>query len=325
MKFTHPNLTRTLLCVALGLTVSACGENEGKAQATQVAATVGDEEISVHQINQVLQQSPLVNESPETISKRRREILDKLIDQELVVAQAKEAKLHRSPEVVLQLEAARREILARAYLQQVSRSVPKPTTQELKQYYEDNPALFSRRRIYDVQEVVVSAASAADKQLRQFANTDQSIEQATAWLQSRDIKFNSGGASRAAEQLPFELLTLLDKLQDGQSTVVSNERGTTLLRLASSQLMPIAEEQALPRIEQYFINKRTAEAVNAQLKAMRADTDITYLGEFASPSGTPSAAAATVTGHPALAPTAATPAAQSKPLTAVEKGVVGLR
>ena len=321
MQLNRPSPSLIMLCVTLGLTVSACGKKDSKAQATQVAATVGDEEISVHQINQVLQQAAVANQSPEVLAQKRREILDKLIDQELVVGQAKEAKLHRSPEVVQQLEAARREILARAYMQQVGRGVPKPSTEELKQYYADNPALFSRRRIYDVQEVVVPAASKVDPQLRQFASTDQSVELATAWLQSRGVKFNSGGASRAAEQIPLELLSVLDGLKDGQSTVVSSERGTTLLRLASSQLMPIAQEQALPRIEQYLVNKRTAETVTTQLKSLRAETPIKYLGEFATPASTATTEAATPTNAPAVA----APTASSKPLTTVEKGVVGLK
>ena len=321
MRSNRPSPSLIMLCVALGLSVSACGKKDSKTQATQVAATVGDEEISVHQVNQVLQQAVLSNQSPEVLAQKRREIVDKLIDQELVVGQAKEAKLHRSPEVVQQLEAARREILARAYMQQVGRGVPKPSTQELKQYYADNPALFSRRRIYDVQEVAVPAGSNVDQQLRQFASGDQSIEQATAWLQAREVKFNSGGASRAAEQIPLDLLRVLDGLKDGQSTVVSNERGTTLLRLASSQLMPISEELALPRIEQYLVNKRTTETVNTQLKSLRAETPIEYLGEFASVASSPATSAAT----PANNQATAAPDASAKPLTTVEKGMVGLK
>ena len=41
----------------------------------------------------------------------RREVLDRLVDQELAVEKAIEKKLDRSPEVLLALENARREIL----------------------------------------------------------------------------------------------------------------------------------------------------------------------------------------------------------------------
>ena len=72
------------------------------------------------QINQVLQRANTNGASPEAAKAMGREVLEKLIDQQLAVDQATEAKLQRSPEVVSQIESARREILARAYLQQLA-------------------------------------------------------------------------------------------------------------------------------------------------------------------------------------------------------------
>ena len=50
----HSKVSRPLLMTALALTLAACGQHSDKTVATQVAAKVGSEEISVHQINQVL-------------------------------------------------------------------------------------------------------------------------------------------------------------------------------------------------------------------------------------------------------------------------------
>ncbi len=52
-----------------------------------------------------------------------------------------------------QIEAARREIIARAYAEKIGQGAPKPTAQEVNAYYEAHPALFSQRRIYNLQEV----------------------------------------------------------------------------------------------------------------------------------------------------------------------------
>ena len=89
----------------------ACGDRQDKG-ATQAAAKVNKEEITVHQINFVLQQQRGLK--PEQVEPASRQILERLIDQQLALQKADELKLDREPRVVQQLEAAKREIIARA-------------------------------------------------------------------------------------------------------------------------------------------------------------------------------------------------------------------
>lgn len=300
-------LIPTSAVLVLGLT--ACGKTQEQAS-TQVAAKVGSEEISVHQVNQVLQRLNPTDGSPQTLLAVKQGILEKLIDQELAVEQATASKLHRSPEVVAQIEAARREVLVRAYMQKVGANQPKPTAEEIKKFYLDQPQLFSQRRIFTVQEVLVPLATGMEDQMRRFTASSRSIEDATEWLNSQKIKFNSGGATRAAEQIPLDLLTQLHTLKDGQSLVMSAQQVVTLVRVTSSEPAPIAEGDAYPRIEQYLLNKRMGDAVAANLKQLRTTTKIAYVGDF-SKLGEGAAAPATI--HPTSAQ------------TVIEKGVAGMR
>lgn len=321
MNTTAKRIPMALAAVGLGLMLAGCGNKENKQVATQVAAKVGAEEISVHQVNQVLQRASTGGASPEAVQRMKREVLEKLIDQQLAVEQATEAKLHRSPDVVNQIEAARREILVRAYMQKVAGNLPKATEEEVKKYHDDHPQLFAQRRIFNVQELVVTAGPGVEGQLRRFAGGGKSIEEASAWLKGQNIAFNSGGATRAAEQLPMEVLAQLQGVQDGQSIVLSAPQAVTLLRVVSSQLAPITQADAMPRIEQFLSNRRTAEAVAANLKQLRESTAIVYMGEFggATSANAPSAAPAKST---AAAPTQV-PAGPAH--TVMEKGVAGLK
>ena len=310
-----------LATAGLGLMMlAACGDKGAKQVSTQVAAKVGSEEISVHQVNQVLQRSNASGASPEAVRRVKRDVLEKLIDQQLAVDQATEAKLHRSPEVVNQIEEARREILVRAYMQKIAGGLPRPTQDELKKYHAEHPELFAQRRVFTVQEVVVPAGSGVEAQLRRFATSGKSVEEASAWLKEQNIAFNSGGATRAAEQLPMEVLGQLQNLQDGQSTVLASPQAVTLLRVVSSQVTPIAEADALPRIEQFLRNQRTSEAVTANLRQLRESTAIVYMGEFNS-DGAATAATQPAANKPA--PVQAT--APSAGPTTMEKGVAGLK
>jgi EpsD family peptidyl-prolyl cis-trans isomerase len=313
MRPTVRQLTATALACTLVLTLAACGNQEGKKAATQVAAKVGSEEISVHQINQVLSRAAANPGSAQDAQAMGREVLEKLIDQQLAIDQAVENKLHRSPEVVSQIEAARREILARAYIQQITSSVAKPTPEEAKKYFKDNPALFSERRIFNVQEVVVPTAAGVAEILRPLANAGRPIEEVTTALKNKNIQFGGGSATRGSEQIPLEVLSRVHALKDGQSTLLETPQTITLVHLVSSQASPVAEDVALPRIEQFLVNQRAAQDIAANLKQLRSNTKITYMGEFAND------AAANTTATTTATPNA--PAAQST----LEKGVAGLK
>jgi EpsD family peptidyl-prolyl cis-trans isomerase len=269
------------------LALGACGDRADIKAANQVAAKVGSEEISMYQINFVLSRTNTASASPESAERLRREVLEKLIDQQLAVQQALEKKLDRLPEVVLQLEAARHQVLSRAYIQQLAGSLPKPAAEETRQYYQENPPLFSERRIYNLQEIVVPVATGGDllESIKTQVSAGKSMEELAAWLKGRNVRFGGNSAARSAEQIPLELLRTVATLKDGQTTVIANPQGFTILRVASAQSAPVSETAALPRIEQFLANQRGAEAVSKNMKDLRSKTAVTYLGDFAPGAG----------------------------------------
>ena len=317
-RYSRFQSTLCITAVALAcLGLSACGNKDDKGPATQVAAKVGDEEISVHQINQALSRTNTAGATPEQIATLSREALEKLIDQQLAITQATEDKLQRTPEVVARLELARREILAQAYLQEITRDLPKPTPDEVKKYYTDHPALFAERRIFNVQEITAENTDAASELLRGYVSNNRPIEEIVSALKARQIKFSGGPASRTAEQIPLDLLPKVQQLRDGQAMVLVTPHTVVFLRMVSSQAQPVTEEQALPRIEQFMVNQRASTAIAEHFKKLRADTKITYMGEFQKSAAEVAAAASAAAQAPA--------AAASTQKTELEKGIANLK
>lgn len=315
----------SMLALSLILGLAACGSKDEKKPASQVAAKVNAEEITVHQINYILSRSNAGNTSPEQAQKMRREILDKLVDQQLAVEQALEKKLDRSPDVVMAIEAARREILAQAYVHQLTGALPKPDADEAKKYYAEHPQLFAERRIFNIQEIVLPAAANVAAPLREMITAGKPMEDIANWLKSKDIKFGGGSATRPAEQIPLELLPKVHALKDGQGMIIEGPETITIMRVVASQSAPVTEAVALPRIQQFLGNQRAGEAAASEFKQLKAKARITYQGEFAS---VDAGAAAPATAATANAPVAATPAAPApKPAanTNIERGVAGLK
>ena len=295
-----PRARRWLSMAALAATLSAsvlmvgCGAAKDKA-ASQTAAKVNKDEITVHQINFLLQQQRGLR--PEQADGVSRQLLERLIDQQLAVQKGDDLKLDRDPRVVQQLEAARREVLVRAYIEKVGEAAAKPTPEEIKKYYDDKPALFRERRVYNIQEIAIEAKPAQAAELRDKLAASKDINEFVEYLKAKEFKFSGNQAMRAAEQLPLSSLEAMAKLKDGQAMVVPAANGVQVVVLAGSRSQPAGEEQARPAIEQYLLNERRRKLVEDDLKTLRGAAKIEYVGKFAQAAASASASA------PGAAPT----------------------
>ena len=308
-----------IAAMASVVVLAGCGDKKGKQNASQTAAKVNKEEITVHQINFVLQQQRGLR--PEQAEAASKQILERLIDQELAVQKAEEMKLDRDPRVVQQMEAARREIISRAYLEKVGEGAQKPAEADVRKYYDEKPALFKDRRIYNIQELAIEAKPEQVAELRAKLEAAKSINEFVDYLKVSDIKFAANQAVRAAEQLPLQNLDAFAKLKDGQSIVNQVPNGLQIIVLAGSRSQPLSLEQASPMIEQFLLNERKRELISHDLKDLRAVAKIQYVGKFAE--GAPAAAPAEVAASGAsAAPAVAAPAsAGGLDASAINKGM----
>ena len=292
------------LCAAVVLTGCGGKKDTEDAPASQTAAKVNKEEVTVHQINFVLQQQRgLKQEQMEPMS---RQVLERLIDQELAVQKAVDSKLDRDPRVQQQLEASRRDILARAYLERQADDVAKPSQDDLRQFYENRPALFKARNVYNLQEIVVEATPAQVSELTPRLQQAKNANEVVEIVRGANLRYAANQAVRAAEQLPMQSLDAFAAMREGQVRVDPTPTGARIVVLAGVRPAPVGMEQAMPAIEQYLVNERRREQIASHLKQLRADAKIEYVGKFKD--GAPATADAGASSVGAAGTTAAEPA-----------------
>ncbi len=302
-----------LLAVALA---AGCGKSEDSKVATQVAAKVNSDEITVHQINGILARE---NVPPEAAAQAKRQILERLIDQQLAKQQAIEKKLDRSPNTLQALEAAKNDILARSYLEQIASSQPKPTTDEAKKYYAEHPELFTQRRLFNLEELAVQPTAGLGAQLKEQAAKARSLQEIAEWLKSRQVRFAENRGVRAAEQIPLDLLPKLQAMKSGEIQAIEGAGGLYVVRIVATVASPVDEATAVPRIQQFLFNQRSGAAIASEIKQVRGKAKIEYLGEFSggATAASPAAAAPAVKAEP--------PKPDQAPAPNLEKGIRGLR
>lgn len=291
------NTLKTITSLVLSaLVVTACGERPPeKKAATQVVAKVNNGEISVHQINFVLQRTPNIPAAQAEAAKKQ--VLESLIDQELAVQQALDAKLERTPNVMQAVESARREILTRAYIEQVVSKQAKPSADEVRKFHGDHPELFANRKIYRLEEIVFTATPESLASVKEQLGRGRPVGEIVTGLRAKGVEVGGGVAVKPAEQLALELLPQLAQAREGQPQLIENQGRAAIITVQASKLEPLDEAKAQPFIESYLLNKQKGDLARDAMKQLRDKAKIEYVGEFADakPAAEAPKAAATTT------------------------------
>jgi len=288
------NLALTLACVAVLL--AACGRKTEDTSAT--VATVNGDKITQDQLDFAVKQ--IAAARPGASAPAAASVLETLVQQRLAVQKAEKDKLDRNPGVLQATEAARKDALARYYIEQFVAKVPKPSADEIKQYFDAHPANFAQRNAYVIQKVDARVAADQAGTLAAQAQSASGAAAVAALLKAKASAVNVTESTQPAESLG-PLLPKISTMTAGQTVAIPQPQGLTTLTLVEVKPLPLTLAQAQPAIEQMLWNQKKREALQADTKDMRAKARIDYLGKFAS---------GTVPATAASAPVAASGASQ---------------
>ena len=185
--------------------LAGCGDKKKDKAASQTAAKVNKEEITVHQINYVLQQQRgLKPEQADAASQADPGAPDR---PGTGGAEGRRAQARPRPArgAAARGRQARDRCRAPTSRRRAKRPA-KPTPEEIQKYYDDKPALFKERRIYSLQEIAIEAKPEQIARLTSQARSAKNITEFVDYLKANDFRFTGNQAVRAAEQLPLASL-----------------------------------------------------------------------------------------------------------------------
>ena len=271
--------------IGVAIALSACGRADGQKAASQVAAKINGGEITVHQINSVIAGSSQI--PSEQVKQAAAQALERIIDQELLVQRALKDKLDRDPQVMQSIEDAKRQILARAYIERAAAGSSTQSREEIRKFYQENPALFGQRRIYRMHELVVVAPLERLDALKAATAGGKSLQDVAGWLKSQKLVFQVAMSNRPAEQIPLEILPQVSEMREGQIAVIPTPRGASVVQLLQAQEASLSEQQATSIIERYLHSRKQLAVAQTEVRKLREQARIEYVGEFAAPRAQP--------------------------------------
>ena len=263
--------------------LASCGQKKDVAPADagggEVVAKVNGDDVTASQLTIALQkQRGMRSDAGDAASKV---VLDQLIDEQIVAQKAVAAKLDKDPKVVAQIEAARRDILARRFIESAAETASKPADDAVQKFYDGRPALFAQRKMYTLQRVDIQAPDTRRSEIDARVSALKTPAELTDWLKSQKLVFTTKQEQDASEQLPPVVLEKLATMAAGQSMVVPSQFGVSAITLVSSAAAPKALADARPAIEQFLANQGRREVIMNLQKTIRDGAKVEYEGRFA--------------------------------------------
>jgi len=270
------------LAVAAAALLAACSQKTdsapGETGSTDVVAKVNGDDISAQQLDIALQKRGVKPEQSEAAAKQ---VLDQLIDEQIIAQKAVAAKLDKDPKVIEQIEAARRDILARRFIEAAADAAAKPVNDQVQKFYDGHPALFAQRKVFTLQHLDIQAPDERRAEIDAHVRSLKSAGELTDWLKAQNLHFNSKQEQGLPEQIPPAILEKLASMKEGESTVIPSQNGIVALTLISSVPAPKTMADARPAIEQFLSVQGRREVVMGLQKTIREGAKIDYEGKFA--------------------------------------------
>src|SRR5581483_1166052 len=188
--------------------------------------------------------------------------------------------LERDPQVAADIDNARREVLAQAYVERAAQARAAPTRDEVHAFYAENPALFAERRIYRTRELVVSANPEMMDVLRGEVARASDLDDVAAWLKSRNARFSIAAQTQPAEEIPLAFLPQLARMGPGELAVFPTPLGASVVQLVYSEGAPLAYEQAAALIENFLAGRKRLAVAQDEVKRLRETARIEYVAQF---------------------------------------------
>lgn len=282
-------LKRLVVTGALIAGLTACGSGQDEVadadKAGQAVATVNGEDVTVHQLNYLLARLPGAAQAPDPAA-LKRQAADQLVTRQLLLERAKAQKLDRDPSVMLALEESRQQLLAQAYLERVMAQAVAPTDDEVRKYYEEQPLKYAQRKLFLMRQVATDN-TVPREELEAYGKGEVTAESLVKWLQERGAKVRVSIRTLASEQVPAAILERLQNLKPGQAIMVGSPTEATVSFLVEARDAPITLEQAKDSVRQTLLNERRQALGEQEVKHLREQADIKWLGEFADQPPTP--------------------------------------
>jgi len=278
--------TRVLAVVAAGLLMMALGavsvsaEEKAAAKATEaplassVAAVVNGQEISVDMLNKIMSQVP--PSAAKATGDEKKQLLEKLVEMELMVQEAKKVGIEKDPDYVFSMEMLKKQQLYTGLIKKAIMDKVSVTPEEVQKYYDDNKDKYKAEEqvkashiLVDTEEEAKKAKERVDKG-EDFAEVAKAISKCPSAPRGGDLGFFGRG------RMVPEFEAAAFGLKEGEvSPPVKTQFGWHIIKATGHKEAKVKEfDEVKAEIEQQLTQEKQKKAYDDMLAKLKAEAQI---------------------------------------------------
>jgi len=274
--------SKLLILVAVaGLLLSACTDKKSTDSAESMPAvsragvTVNGQAISVAELD--TKSGVAADGKKQGLTADR---MKQMVDMELLRQAAVESKLDQDENVRAKIAISARTILAMAYMEKQLGAVAEPTEAEINDFYNNNPARFAERKIYEVHEFNLQAPPGKAAEIRAQLGKGIKPEAFEQWLSANNIRHTGTPLSVSADRLPDDVLQKLTNAPVGGAIVLGGDEQMNVVFVLAAQTQPISLAEAKPMVAAMMMERRKQEVLDNAMKQLRDKAKIEYVPPY---------------------------------------------
>ena len=212
--------TKMLLLVtviALGMGVAGCGKIKsliGGKPTGQVVATVNGQEITVTELNQELR--GLNTRDPKIVKQAQTQALQRIIVRDLLVQQAREAKMDKTPGYTNQIRRGELDLLAQSQQQKLAQAATVPSRQDGEAFVTSHPDMFAKRQILILDQVAVGPNKIAPERFKDL----KTLSEVKALFTTENLPYQENVATLDTLSTPPQMVEQISKMPADEVFIV---------------------------------------------------------------------------------------------------------
>ena len=245
----------------------------------QVVAVVGDEEITLQEINAEIGNVEIPKGTD--VKKVQQAALQKIVERRLLADVARDQELDKKPEFLIRERQLGDALLVQQLGEQAQRSIRVPDAAALDKYVVARPATFAKREILQLDQIRFPMP--ADANRIRLLEEDHSMDAVAVKLKQLGIEFQRGGATLDTAILEQSVFARLEALPAGEPFVIPQNGFVSVSSIIGRKPAPLTGAQARPVAVQMIRNEELGKVIKQRLDAKREETPVKYQNGFAPP------------------------------------------